>query len=73
MIKIADQSFTCIPDMLVHEYGNQSAVARTLKVQRQTVAQYAKDYNCVNHIVINGELFTLTRPGNRKFTEETSV
>lgn len=57
---------TTIPKMLVETYGNISEVARRLGVQRQTIANYARDNDAKEHIVINGTLMTASKKkGNR--------
>jgi hypothetical protein len=50
-----------IPDLLVSTRGNMSTVARKLQCQRQTVANYSRDFKAEFHCVVNGVLMTKTK------------
>jgi len=59
---------TTIPDMLVANRGNITALAGTLGVNRATVRTYARDFKGDKHLVKDGALFTITRRNKCKPT-----
>lgn len=50
------ENISSIPELLVKTRGNMSEAARILKVARESVRPYARDFNCKNHIIFNGVL-----------------
>jgi len=52
----AKENISSIPELLVKTRGNMSEAARILKVGRESVRPYARDFNCQSHIVFNGVL-----------------
>lgn len=52
---------TTIPQLLIKHYGNMTAVARELGVYRSTVRKFARDLSGDEHLVSNGQLFTMCR------------
>lgn len=42
-----------IPDMLVDTYGNQSELARRLRINRETISKYLNDKEAKRHAIVN--------------------
>nr|EHM1964778.1 protein ninH [Escherichia coli] len=47
-----------IPDMLVDIYGNQSELARRLRINRETISKYLNDKEAKQHAIVNGVFMT---------------
>ena len=47
-----------IPDMLVDTYGNQSELARRLRINRETISKYLNDKEAKRHAIVNGVFMT---------------
>jgi len=47
-----------IPELLVLFRGNQTALAKELGIDRNTVRKYAHDKRCRFHTILNGKLMT---------------
>ncbi|MDU7480374.1 MAG: protein ninH [Hafnia alvei] len=47
-----------IPDMLVDTYGNQSELARRLRINRETISKYLNDKQAKQHAIVNGVFMT---------------
>lgn len=52
-----------IPELLVSARGNMSEVARIIRVHRNSVRCYSRDFNGDKHAIINGIL--MVAQGNR--------
>lgn len=55
-----------IPTILNEQFGgNGAAMAQATGLSELTISKYREDWNCLSHIVIDGELYTrhkCTRP-----------
>ncbi len=52
---------TSIPEMLVKHYGNMTALARELGINRHTVRKFYRDTLCEMHVIYNGVLMTKSK------------
>lgn len=52
------EKITSVPELLVKTRGNISEVARALKAHRARISALARDFDCKEHIVVNGVLMT---------------
>lgn len=61
---------TSIPEMLIKHYGNQTALANELGVNRHTVRKFHHDTQCEMHVIYNGVLMTKSKmKGNQGKSE----
>lgn len=63
-----EREFKAVPvdHYLTKHRGNITAAAQELNAGRNTVAKYARDFNCEKHAVINGKLMVWNPPKNRE-------
>lgn len=52
---------TSIPEMLVKHYGNMTALASELGINRHTVRKFHRDTRCEMHFIYNGVLMTKSK------------
>ncbi|WP_312836656.1 hypothetical protein [Pantoea sp.] len=52
------EKITSVPEMLVKTRGNISEVARVLNAHRARISALARDFDCKEHVVVNGVLMT---------------
>lgn len=62
-----------IPLILNQEYaGNGARMAEATGLSELTISKYREDWNCLSHIVIDGEVFTKHKC-TRSFEVDSSV